>query len=287
MQHACGQEVKMLKGLMTDAMVHFRECIFLNASLFVSFIGGICAYRRSDKKTNERMNALLLMTFVSFILLIIPLSASVIRMVFGTYYDAPDIWGILPLMPLGAVCMSALSGEAVREFDKDKKSTVIIGTALLICAYLACGSLGTSREQSSGRPEGATLSEREVSEYICEHFGGSVVVANDNITASLHTVSADIVTLYGRDMWDGRLTKNRYGTYSEAVRKLHDDYLKMEAGDFGSASAVCKDALAHGADIVVIPGMCDVTGFESQGLSYEIFTASSGENYYLISGGIL
>ncbi|MBO4793581.1 MAG: HAD-IIIA family hydrolase, partial [Deltaproteobacteria bacterium] len=51
--------------------------------------------------------------------------------------------------------------------------------------------------------------------YYAEADGPVVLVANDDITAAIHGLSADIVTLYGRDMWDGRLTKNRYGTYPE------------------------------------------------------------------------
>ena len=281
----------MFKGLLIDAIAHLRECMTLNAVAFVSFIAGIFALKLSGKKADPRFKGLLLLAGVSFVLLLIPVSASIIRIVFGTYYDAPDIWGILPIASLGAVCFSYMAGETADAFNKEKKSTVLLGTLLIICAVLLCGSLGTSREQTSGRPENATAGEMEVARYIADMTSSSgaqtVLLANDDITAAVHGLSADVITLYGRDMWDGRLTKNRYGTYSEDVRALRDELLKMEDYNFDMAHEVCRDAFERGANMVVVPGACDVSLLASEGYSYEIFTASSGETFILISGGNL
>ena len=281
----------MFKGLLIDAIAHLRECMTLNAAAFVSFIAGIFALKLSGKKADPRFKGLLLLAGVSFVLLLIPVSASVIRIVFGTYYDAPDIWGILPIACLGAVCFSYMAGETADAFNKEKKSTVLLGALLIICAVLLCGSLGTSREQTSGRPENATAGEMEVARYIADMTSSSgaqtVLLANDDITAAVHGLSADVITLYGRDMWDGRLTKNRYGTYSEDVRALRDELLKMEDYNFDMAPDVCRDAFERGANMIVVPGACDVSLLASEGYSYEIFTASSGETFILISGGNL
>ena len=281
----------MFKGLLIDAIAHLRECMTLNAVAFVSFVAGIFALKLSGKKADPRFKGLLLLAGVSFVLLLIPVSASIIRIVFGTYYDAPDIWGILPIASLGAVCFSYMAGETADAFNKEKKSTVLLGTLLIICAVLLCGSLGTSREQTSGRPENATAGEMEVARYIADMTSSSgaqtVLLANDDITAAVHGLSADVITLYGRDMWDGRLTKNRYGTYSEDVRALRDELLKMEDYNFDMAHEVCRDAFERGANMVVVPGACDVSLLASEGYSYEIFTASSGETFILISGGNL
>ena len=281
----------MFKGLLIDVVIHLRECITLNAVLFVSMIAGICAFKSSGKKTDTRLKAMMLLACISFVLLLIPVSAMVIRLVFGTYYDAPDIWGIIPLVPLGAMCFAALAGEATGFFAKEKKSTVLLASALIICAVLLCGSLGTSREQTSGRPENATAGEMEVARYIADMTSSSgaqtVLLANDDITAAVHGLSADVITLYGRDMWDGRLTKNRYGTYSEDVRALRDELLKMEDYNFDMAPDVCRDAFERGANMIVVPGACDVSLLASEGYSYEMFTASSGETFILISGGNL
>ena len=277
----------MLKGLLIDCIVHFRECIILNASIFVSAIVAIVMLKKSGKKTDERVKALLLLTLVSFILLIIPLSASIIRIVFGTYYDVPDIWGIIPLIPLGAVCVSGMAGELASDLRKEKKAIVALTCALVAGAVLICGSLGTAVENAGGKPESASIGEREVAEYICEHYQGMPVVANDNVTAALHGISGNAVTLYGRDMWDGRLTKNRLGTYSAEVRQLRDDLLNMADNKFDLACDVCKEAFDLGAGIVVVPGECDPFSFEAEGLCCEEFTASNGERFYLVYGGIL
>ena len=277
----------MLKGLLIDCIVHFRECITLNASLFVSAVFAIVMLKKSGKKTDDRVKALLLLTIAAFILLMIPLSASIIRIVFGTYYDVPDIWGIIPLIPLGAVCMSMMAGELLSDLRKEKKAVVALASALIAGAVLLCGSLGTPREQATGRYENASVGEREVASYICEHYNAYAVVANDDITAALHGLSADVVTLYGRDMWDGRLTKNRLGTYSPEVRQLRDDLLKMEDNKFHLASEVCREAFELGAGLVVVPGDCDPYSFEAEGFYSEEFTASNGERFYLVYGGIL
>ena len=277
----------MLKGLLIDCIAHYRECIILNASLFVSGIAAMALLKKTGRKTDDRIKALLLLTAVSFAMLMIPVSASIIRIVFGTYYDVPDIWGIIPLIPLGAVCMSAMAGEYVSDIHKMKKSTVITGCALIAGAVLLCGSLGTGVEQGQGRFENASVSEREVAEFICTHYEGNTVLANDDITACIHAISADVTTLYGRDMWDGRLTKNRYGTYPAEVRQLRDDLLDMADNKFHLAAEVAEDAFAMGAGIVVVPGECDPALIESAGFSCEEFTASNGERFYLIHGGIL
>ena len=281
----------MLKGLLIDCLVHFRECIILNASLFVSIIASVYVLKKTGRKTDDRIKATLLLACVSFVLLIFPVSASVIRIVFGTYYDVPDIWGIIPLIPLGAVCFAAFAGEAFKDFSGEKKANVALGCAFLAGAVLLCGSLGTPEETANGRLENASVGEREVAEYICDYYKDAdeavVVFANDDITAALHGISADIVTLYGRDMWDGRLTKNRYGTYSRELRELRDDLLNMEDNKFYLAPGVCKEGFAAGASIVVVPGVCDPVSFEAEGLGYREFTASNGERFYLVYGGIL
>ena len=281
----------MLKGLLIDVVIHLRECITLNAVLFVSMIAGICALKSSGKKPDTRLKAMMLLACISFVLLLIPVSAMVIRLVFGTYYDAPDIWGIIPLVPLGAMCFAALAGVATGFFAKEKKSTVLLASALIICAVLLCGALGTFREQGTARPESASAGETEVARYIAEHYAEAdspvVLVANDDITAAVHGLSADIVTLYGRDMWDGRLTKNRYGTYPEEYRELRDNLLKMEDNKFYQAPDVCKEAFALGADIVVVPGACDPVSFSEEGFVYNEFTATSGEMFYLVYSGEL
>ena len=82
----------MLKGLLIDCIAHYRECIILNASLFVSGIAAIALLKKTGRKTDDRIKALLLLAAVSFAMLMIPVSASIIRIVFGTYYDVPDIW---------------------------------------------------------------------------------------------------------------------------------------------------------------------------------------------------
>ena len=281
----------MFKGLLIDAVVHLRECMTLNAVLFVSGAAGVCVLRKTGKKTDARVKALMLLACISFVLLLIPVSASIIRLAFGTYYDAPDIWGIIPLVPLGAICFSALAGESVGFFNKEKKSTVLLGLALITGAVLLCGSLGTPREQGTARCESASVGETEVARYIADCYGEAdgpvVLVANDDITAAVHGLSADIVTLYGRDMWDGRLTKNRYGTYSDEIRELRGNLLKMEDNKFWQAPDVCRQAFAQGADIVVVPGACDPADFDTEGLIYKEFTASSGEMYYLVYSGEL
>ncbi len=281
----------MLKGLLIDCIAHFRECIVLNASLFVSLIAGIVVLKKTGRKTDDRIKALLILACVSFVLLIFPVSASVIRIVFGTYYDVPDIWGIIPLIPLGAVCFSAMAGELFDDFSKEKKSTAILGSALIAAAILICGSLGTPEETANGRDENASAGEREVAEFICDRYETMaetpVVLANDDITASLHAVSSNVVTLYGRDMWDGRLTKNRLGTYTQELRQLRDDLLKMEDNKFYLAPGVCREGFSFGANVVVVPGDCDPVSFEAEGLYYEEFTATNGERFYLVYGGVL
>jgi len=277
----------MFKGLLIDCIAHYRECIILNASLFVSAIAAATCFRRSRRKTDDRIKAFILLAAVSFAMLMIPVSASIIRIVFGTYYDVPDIWGIIPLIPLGAVCVSAMAGEFVSDMRREKKSTLVTGFALIAGAVLLCGSLGTSVEQSEGRYENASLSEREVAEFICTNYEGCTVLANDDITACIHGISAEVTTLYGRDMWDGRLTKNRYGTYPAEVRDLRDDLLNMEDKKYYLAPEVAKDAFAMGAGIVVVPGECDPAVIEGAGYPCEEFTASNGERFYLIHGGIL
>ena len=61
----------------------------------------------------------------------------------------------------------------------------------------------------------------------------------------------------------------------------------MEDNKFYLAPGVCKEGFAAGASIVVVPGVCDPVSFEAEGLGYREFTASNGERFYLVYGGIL
>ena len=265
----------MLKVLMMDAIAHFRECILLNASLLVSFIAAICYLKLSGGNADKKVRSFLVYGSAVVILLLLPVSASVLRIAVGTYYDAPDMWTVMPLIPFGAVMFAALSGEMASGLKKEKKGTVVLFCILIAAAILMCGSLGTPRQQTSGRPENAGIVERALCETIFEKklLGGGeqVVFAPDDIIASLHTGYGNAQTLYGRDMWDGRLTKNRYGWYEPELVSLHDDMTRIMNGDISLAPDVCRRAFDHGATVVVMPGWCDLAGIKNAGFETLMF----------------
>ena len=269
------EEVEMLKGLITDAIAHLRECILLNVSLVMAIAAGVAYLRCAGSKADRNVIKLFIYGVIVTALLLFPVSSSVLRIVIGTYYDAPDMWIVMPLIPFGAAMCAALSGELANRLKAEKKVTVVLGCVLFAAAVLLCGSMGIPREQSSGRPENAGELEQQLSIMILEKklLGGGeqIVMAPDDIMAYLHTHSGNAVTLYGRDMWDGRLTKNRYGSYDQSLITLHDDMTAIMNGETDIAPEVCRRAFDLGATVVIMPGSCDYTKIKEAGFEVVMF----------------
>ena len=274
----------MLRGLINDHILHLRECILIGGSLLVSLSAGFSCLVLSGKKTDVRIRALIGYIVAALLVLVCPVTASVLRMVTGTYYDSPDMWIIIPLIPVGAIMTSVLFDEL---YSRDKKIS-LLAVVLFAAAILLCGSLGVRNENSSGRPENAGESERLIAEMVYEKklLGGSeqVILAPDDMIAYLHTYSGNALTLYGRDMWDGRLTKNRYGFYSQELIDIHDDMIRVSNGEKDLAADLCRRAFEQGATVVILPpGGYDDAAIKEAG--YEItFFASWADDENLIPG---
>ena len=274
----------MLRGLINDHILHLRECLLISGSLLVSLSAGLSCLVLSGKKTDVRIRALMGYIAAALLALVCPVTASVLRMVTGTYYDSPDMWIIIPLIPLGAIMTAVLFDEL---YSRDKKVS-ILAVVLFTAAILLCGSLGGKTGNTTGRPENAGDTELLIAEMVYEKklLGGAeqVILAPDDMIAYLHTYSGNAVTLYGRDMWDGRLTKNRYGFYSQELIDIHDDMIKVSDGEKDLAADLCRRAFEQGATVVILPpGGYDDAVIKEAG--YEItFFASWADEENLVPG---
>ena len=274
----------MLRGLINDHILHLRECILISGSLLVSLSAGFSCLVLSGKKTDVRVRALICYIAAALLVLVCPVTASVLRMVTGTYYDSPDMWIILPLIPIGAIMTAVLFDEL---YSREKKISVL-AVVLFAAAVLVCGSLGGKREDTSGRPENAGADEKVIAEMIFEKnvLGAEqMILAPDDVIAYLHVYSADARTLYGRDMWDGRLTKNRYGFYSQELTDLHDDMIKVSNGEKELCADLCRRAFEQGATVVILPPNGYDTDVLAEGgcAAIIISTGSDGSGYALVT----
>ena len=125
----------------------------------------------------------------------------------------------------------------------------------------------------------------EVAEFICTNYECCTVLANDDITACIHGISADVTTLYGRDMWDGRLTKNRYGFYDQWVIDIHDDMVRVYQGETDLAPDLSIRAFDSGVSCIVFPGDADEASLKAAGCVTTPVVTSSGRNYILACPG--
>lgn len=273
----------MLRGLINDHIIHLRECMMIGASLLVSLSAGFSCLVLSGRKTDVRVRALLGYIVSALVILACPVTASVLRMVTGTYYDSPDMWIVIPLIPFGAIMTAVLFDEL---YSREKKVS-LLAMVLFAAAILLCGSLGRTVDNSSGRPENAGADEHMFAEMIYEKNvlgdGVQVILAPDNMTAYFHTYSADARTLYGRDMWDGRLTKNRYGFYSQELIDIHDDMIRVSGGEKELAADLCGRAFGQGATVVILPP----NGYDEDELRDAgygtVMLASGGGSYMLVT----
>lgn len=302
------EEGKMFRNLVMDATAHLRECILINVSLVVALALGAAYLKTAGKKADHRIRAFYICSILASAAVLCPITNAIFRIITGTYYDAPDMWTVVPLIPLGAIMCSALAGEIAAGLKADKESTsseaqknmteeadivkggklnvrgvrMAVGALLVAASILVCGSLGKPREQTSGRPENSCEIERVIAEMVYEKklLGGAeqVILAPDDMIAYLHTCSGNAITLYGRDMWDGRLSKNRYGQYSPELISIHDDMLRIMAGENVAAGDLCRRAFEQGATVVILPlGGYDGSSIVEAGYEILNFSTSADE----------
>ena len=286
----------MFKGLFTDASLHMKESLGISASLFVSLAVSAAYLRMSagkkdaDAASEEKLRHRFLLVFsvCGLALLLFPGTAALMRMITGVYYDAPDMWMLIPLIPFGGFCTALLLNE-LRVKENIKRSAFYLGSLLLACALLLCGGLGTPREQFTGRAENATEAQKEVMDFYLEKImnqeSPEIVLASDDQIAYLHSVSADAATLYGRNMWDGRLTKNRYGSYTQLLNDIHDHMKLVLSGLVEYAPDTCKAAFENGADVIFLPVWARTEALENCGFTITVISASDGEEFMMITEG--
>lgn len=274
----------MLRGLINDHIVNLRDCLLISSSLLVSLSAGFSVYALSGKKTDVRIRALLAFCTAALLFLLCPATASVLRMAVGTYYDSQDMWTVLPLIPLGAVMSASLFDEL---YSREKKIS-FLAVILFACAVLVCGTLGVTRGNASGRCETATPCEKEIADIIADKGlvpEGSVIVASDNMMAYIRGTYPGMRTLYGRDMWDGRLTKNRYGTYDQCVSDIHDDMVRIYNGEYELAEELSARAFDAGVSFIVFPGEVSEESLGGAGCVTTRIVSSDGESFMLVCPG--
>ena len=287
------EEGEMFRNLVMDATAHLRECILINVSLVVALALGAAHLKTAGKKADHRIRAFYICSVLATAAVLCPITNAIFRIITGTYYDAPDMWTVVPLIPLGAIMCSALAGEIANgvlpgdEGISVNNKKAVFGAVLIAAAILVCGSLGRPCEQTSGRPENAGGYAKYIAELIYEKklLGGAeqVILAPDDMIAYLHIYSGNAVTLYGRDMWDGRLTKNRYGMYSPELISIHDDMLKVAGGESLLAPNLCRRAFEQGATVVVLPPGCfDEAAIKAAGYETMLFTSWGDDNETII-----
>ena len=274
----------MFKSLVMDAIAHLRECILINVSLLVAVAAGAAYLKITGKNAALKIRMLFAYAVIAAAMVLIPVTNAVIRIVVGTYYDSPDMWTAVPLIPFGAAMIAVLAGE-IASSGKLSSLRAVLGAVLVAAAILVCGSLGTPREQTSGRPENAGEFEKSLVITIYEKklLGGGeqTVLAPDDIMAYIHTYSGTARTLYGRDMWDGTLTKNRYGYYDAELISIHDDMVRIMNGETNLAVDVCRRAFEQGATVVVMPGYCDYATIHHAGYNCVQFGGVTPESLYI------
>ena len=274
----------MLRGLINDHILHLRDCLLICSSLLVTLSAGFSAYFLSGKKTDIRVRVMLGFSVCAVLFLACPVTAAVLRMVTGTYYDSPDMWNVLPLIPLGAIMTSVLFDEL---YSREKKLSVL-AVMLFACAVLLCGSLGGTRENTSGRPENADASDKEIAGMMVSKglvSENSLVIASDDMISYIRVTYPGIRTLYGRDMWDGRLTKNRYGFYDQWVIDIHDDMVRVYRGETEIAPDLSIRAFDSGVSCIVFPGDVSQDSLKAAGCVTTPMVASNGKTYILACPG--
>ncbi len=275
----------MLKNLTLDAFYRLKDCIYISASLYVALLAGLVFFKIKGKDVSKLFKNAFLSVIVALVILIIPVSASLVRVIVGVYYDSQDIWNIIPLIPLGAFMCALLIGELADSKESLNKGTLLIVSVLLAAAVLICGTLGREYSGSATSPEKASEAERHIAEYVCNDLMGETqgaLFASDEITAYVHSCSGNVATLYGRDMWDGRLTKNRFGTYTDEVRELHEDMKEVIRGEYETAADVCHRAFDMGAGICIMPGACDEVILADVSFDAEKYVSPDGTEFIIV-----
>ena len=113
----------------------------------------------------------------------------------------------------------------------------------------------------------------------------SLVIASDDMISYMRVAYPQVRTLYGRDMWDGRLTKNRYGFYDQWVIDIHDDMVRVYQGDTNLAADLSIRAFDSGVSCIILPGNVSEDSLRAVGCVTASVVLSDGKSYILATPG--
>lgn len=162
------------------------------------------------------------------ILLIIPFAALLLVQFQTVFYSYSTLWVIATILPLIAFSLSFLMVLMKKQLSRIK--FIIVSISILIILLL-CGNLGRSTDDinsielirnpvsyEASIPLLDRLNEHAKS---TEYNGKVTILAPMNVTAYSHMYSANIKTLYGKDMWDTSMAPLTYNEYPEEYCNLY------------------------------------------------------------------
>ena len=159
------------------------------------------------------------------ILVLIPVLAMLPEMYFQHFYIREQIYWLLPISGVIAYATVLLT-DKVQDLNTKKMMMPIICIIMLLCG----GITGYTKYQDTVVEEKAEYTE--VFDILSGEMDSEILlVAPEEIISRARLYDTDILTVYGRDMWETNLDAYFYDQYSPQVYSLYE-HMKQPLGSY-------------------------------------------------------
>jgi len=205
---------------------------------------------------------------VMSLVLVCPLTASLLRLYATRHTPYVMLWAALPVVIFTAYFLTGVIAYAARHRGK----ALILPSIVAVCMLLLCTNLGVPNVSYTAQTASETTEYDELISYMSDNglTEGTVWAPSDVITY-IRAYAPEYSVLYGRNMWEESLNAYTYDTYSDDLAELYE-YMEdfqsnaltaaYTSGDenetapeayseaYSEALSMCKSAVGQGCDII-------------------------------------
>lgn len=178
---------------------------------------------------DNSVGTMFLYAAVTTLLISVPFTAAALRIFQTVFFQYEYLWALVPIIPVIAAALANLLVNSANIKAAPFKKILFI-----ICAVALAGIIFVLGNKPAGSDKTDPIAKNKdyqksipVMEYLeaesLNHVNQELcILAPEGLTEYVHIYGSHVVTLFGKDLWDGYLTPYNYTLYSDDIMTLHN-----------------------------------------------------------------
>lgn len=217
----------------------------------------IYLWYQSKGTKNSKVRWLLGFATLSTVLVILPVTSSLLMRYQTPFYDYGWLWALVPITLVIAYGGTHIYNTCYAKYWKGKPFKITAGIALGLAVLILSGNLSGNlwvEEKNAYYKAEADITV----DYLTQNGNNTNILlwAPQEVMENVRILNGNVRILYGRDMWEESLRGYTYDTYEPEIYALYQWMESITEGNISSIEAVeaCLEvARNYGVNTILLP----------------------------------